>query len=134
VLNIQVTREDADTPVAVMTLEGELDAATYLDAIAAGRDLVAHGTTNILLDLSQLTYMASSGLFVLHSVAMLLRGEEPPDPEAGWSGIHEAVHHETSKQLKLLSPQPQVERVLERSGEKRFFETFTDRSAALASF
>jgi anti-anti-sigma regulatory factor len=134
VLNINVTQENAGAPVAVVSLEGELDAATYLDVIATARDLVAEGTTNIVLDLSGLTYMGSSGLFVVHSVAMLLDGEEPPDPEHGWGAIHQAAREETSEHLKLLSPQPQVDRVLERSGMKRFFETFTDRSAALASF
>jgi anti-sigma regulatory factor (Ser/Thr protein kinase)/anti-anti-sigma regulatory factor len=134
VLNIDVTQESDKAPVAVVSLAGELDAATYLDVIAAARDLVAQGTTNILLDLSGLEYMGSSGLFAIHSVAMLLRGEEPPDPESGWGAIHQASHEESSEHLKLLSPPPQVDRVLERSGMKRFFETFTDRSAALASF
>ena len=133
-LNIDVTQENAGAPVSVLSLEGELDAATYTDVIGTARDLAAQGTTNILLDLSGLTYMGSSGLFAIHSLAMLLRGEEPPDPEGGWGAIHEAAREETSVHLKLLSPQPQVDRVLERSGMKRFFETFTDRSAALASF
>ncbi len=133
-LNIGVTQENAGAPVSVLSLEGELDAATYTDVIGTARDLAAQGTTNILLDLSGLTYMGSSGLFAIHSLAMLLRGEEPPDPEGGWGAIHEATREETSVHLKLLSPQPQVDRVLERSGMKRFFETFTDRSAALASF
>jgi anti-anti-sigma regulatory factor len=134
VLNINVAQENAGAPVAVVSLEGELDAATYLEVIATARDLVVQGTTNILFDLSGLSYMGSSGLFVIHSVAMLLRGEEPPDPDDGWGAIHQAAREETSEHLKLLSPQPQVERVLERSGMKRFFETFTDRSTALASF
>lgn len=133
-LNINVTQENAGVPVAVVSLEGELDAATYLDVLATARDLAAGGTTYMLLDLSGLTYMGSSGLFVIHSMAMLLRGEEPPDPEHGWGAIHETAREEMSEHLKLLAPQPQVDRVLERTGMKRFFETFTDRSAALASF
>ena len=135
-LNIIVTEENARVPVSVVRMEGELDAATYLDAIARARELVASGTTNILLDLEGLTYMGSSGLFVVHSIAMLLRGEEPPDPEAGWGAFHEAGNRadEAAGQMKLFAPQPQVDRVLERSGMKRFFETYTDRSAALASF
>ena len=88
-LKIVVTQETVPVPVAVMSLEGELDAATYLDAIAVARQLVEGGATYILLDLEQLTYMGSSGLFVVHSVAMLLRGEEPPDPEDGWGAIHQ---------------------------------------------
>ena len=135
-LKIAITQETARVPVAVMSLEGELDAASYLDAIASARQLIADGTSYILLDLEGLSYMGSSGLFVVHSVAMLLRGEEPPDPEGGWGAIHQADRDDSSvaAHLKLLAPQPQVDRVLERSGMKRYLETYTDRAEALGSF
>ncbi len=135
-LNITVTRESARVPVAVVKLEGELDAATYLDVIASARQLADEGTRHIVLDLGDLTYMGSSGLFALHSVATLLRGEEPPDPEHGWGAIHsmDRPDSEAVEGLKLLNPQPQVDRVLERTGMKRFFEVYTDRAAAIASF
>jgi anti-anti-sigma regulatory factor len=136
VLNIAVTEATAGVPVTVVSLEGELDSASYLDALEQVRGLIESGTHDIVLDLAQLTYMGSSGLFVLHSVAMLLRGEEPPDPEGGWGAVHQAAGDQSSvaAHLKLLAPQPQVERVLERSGMKRYFETYTDLAAALASF
>jgi anti-anti-sigma regulatory factor len=135
VLNITVEHESARVPVAVMKLEGELDAATYQDVIARAAQLVEEGAGHILLDLGELTYMGSSGLFAIHSVAMLLRGDSPPNPEDGWGAIHslEGRQAETAE-LKLLNPLVQVDRVLDRTGMKRFFETFTDRQAALASF
>jgi anti-anti-sigma regulatory factor len=136
VLTITITNESARVPVAVMTLEGELDAASYLDVIANARQLSEQGTRHILLDLGSLTYMGSSGLFAIHSVAMLLRGEEPPDPEHGWGAIHslDRPQSEAVENVKLLNPQPQVDRVLERTGMKRFFEAHTDRAAAIGSF
>ena len=135
-LTITVEHESARVPVAMVKLEGELDAATYLDVIASARQLVDDGTRFVLLDLGELSYMGSSGLFVIHSMAMLLRGEEPPDPEGGWGAIHaaEGKGSETVQCLKLLDPQPQVDRVLERTGMKRFFETYTDRTEAIGSF
>jgi anti-anti-sigma regulatory factor len=135
-LTITINQESSRVPVSVMRLDGELDAASYLDVIARARELNEQGTTHILLDLERLTYMGSSGLFALHSVAMLLRGEEPPDPEQGWAAVHAAAEgdSEAVEHIKLLDPQPQVDRVLERTGLKRFFETFTDRAAALRSF
>ncbi len=135
-LNIVVVQESARVPVAVMSLEGELDAASYLDALASAREAIEGGATYVLLDLEKLTYMGSSGIFVIQSVAMLLRGQQPPSPEDGWGAIHEADQDESeaASNLKLLAPQPQVDRVLERSGMKRFFETYTDRAEALESF
>jgi anti-anti-sigma regulatory factor len=136
VLNITIGHENARIPLAVMKLEGELDAATYLDVIARARQLSEQGTRHILLDLGDLTYMGSSGLFAIRSVAMLLSGAEPPDPEDGWSAMHaiESGESEAVRSLKLLDPQPQVDRVLERAGLKRFFETYTDRATAIGSF
>jgi len=136
VLTITIGHENARVPVAVMKLDGELDAASYLDVIDGARQLSEQGTRHILLDLGDLIYMGSSGLFALHSVATLLRGEEPPDPEHGWGAIHSAerADSEAVENVKLLDPQPQVDRVLERTGMKRFFETFTDRAAAISSF
>lgn len=122
-------------PLAVMRLEGELDAASYLDAIERTRQLVADGVNRLLIDLSGLSYMGSSGLFALHSMAMLLRGETPPDPEHGYAALDQAESNDdTVSELKLFSPQPQVQRVLERTGMTRFFEVHNDRATALASF
>jgi anti-anti-sigma regulatory factor len=136
VLSIVVVQESARVPVAVMSLEGELDAASYLDALASAREAIEGGANCVLLDLEKLTYMGSSGIFVIQSVAMLLRGQQPPSPEDGWGAIHQAGQDSSDapSNLKLLAPQPQVDRVLERSGMKRFFETYTDRSEALESF
>lgn len=135
-MKLSVERETARVPVAVIRLEGELDASNYLEVIELAREVAAGGTSHVLIDLGGMTYMGSSGLFALHSVAMLLRGEQPPDPEAGWGAIHslDRPQSDTIENVKLLEPQPQVERVLERTGLTRFFEVHTDRAAALASF
>ena len=42
---------------------------------------------HLLLDLTGLTFMASSGLVALHSVVRVMHGEEPPDPEGGWGAL-----------------------------------------------
>jgi hypothetical protein len=37
----------------------------------------------ILLDLSSASFVSSSGLVAIHSIALLLHGEQPPDLEQG---------------------------------------------------
>lgn len=134
-LNITVEHEDAAQDVAVMTLEGELDQSNYLEVIDRVREARDAGVTAVLLDLTGLTYMGSSGIFALRSIAMVLDNTEPPDPEGGWGAIHEMDNRATDTgRVKILNPQPAVDRVLERTGMKRFFETFTDRATALAAF
>ena len=87
-MELTIERVDGRPEVAVVAVSGELDAASYLSLIEAGRGLVADGAKSLLVDLTDLKYLGSSGLVALHSLALLLAGKEPPDPEAGWSAFH----------------------------------------------
>ena len=44
---------------------------------------------HVVLDLGGLTYMGSSGLVAIHSIALLARGREPISPDDGWQAIHD---------------------------------------------
>ncbi|HEX6386707.1 MAG TPA: STAS domain-containing protein [Anaerolineae bacterium] len=138
-MNITTEQVQGQEPVTVMKLEGELDASTYLDVIARARELYQAGTRNLLLDLSEVPFMSSSGLVALHSIALLMRGQEPLDAEAGWSAMHSIAHDVenaagTEAHLKLLNPQPRVEKTLDVTGFNSILEVFTDRQAAIDSF
>jgi anti-anti-sigma regulatory factor len=137
-MELTIDRPDGGNDVVVVAVVGELDASSYLGLIDAGRQLVGEGVRNLLVDLTDLTYLGSSGLVALHSLALLVAGREPPDPEAGWSAFHglslDVAEAGEGGRIKLLNPQPQVDRTLERTGMKRLFEVHTDRAAALASF
>jgi anti-anti-sigma regulatory factor len=136
-MNLTVEQAQGRVPVTVLSLQGDLDASNYQQIVARGRELYAAGTRHLLLDMSGTSFMSSSGLVALHSLALLMRGETPPDPEAGWRAIRAVGEEADAGQqasVKLLNPQPQVDRVLERSGLKQFFEVHTSRETALASF
>ena len=134
-LNITVEHEPLDKPVAVIHLEGELDHQNFEDVIAKARELRDSGVVRLILDLSDLSYMGSSGIFALRSIAVIVGATEPPDPDSGWGAVNEqATSTEERGAVKLLSPQPQVERVLARTGLQPWFPTFTDRAQALAAF
>jgi anti-anti-sigma factor len=134
---VEVSHTQGRVPVTILHPHGELDAASYQDLIAAAQEACAEGAQDILLDLSGVPYMSSSGVVALQSIAALVRGEEVPDPEAGW-GAFRAVHRDRESglqpHLKLLNPQPRVDRVLETVGFKRYLEVFDDLETAIASF
>ena len=135
-MNITLDHAQGRVPIAVLAVRGDLDASNYEALIAQARQLVNAGTRDMLLDLSDTTFISSSGLVALHSIAMLLQGRQPPSAEDGWAAIH-AVGRDLGggvQHLKLLSPQPRVERVLEKAGLKQVFEMHTDRATAIASF
>ncbi|MFB0535844.1 MAG: STAS domain-containing protein [Anaerolineae bacterium] len=136
-MEIVVKEVQARVPVTIMQLHGELDASNYLDVIARAKEICAAGTRHLLLDLSGLSFMASSGLVALHSIALITRGDEPPDPEYGWSAYRAARKDAGggfAENCKILNPQPAVNRTLETTGFKNFLEVYTDLETALASF
>ena len=138
-MNITVEQRAARVPVTILRLQGDLDGSNYLDLIAAAKDAYQGGAKCLLLDLGGVSYMSSAGLVALHSAVQLLRGEQPPDPTAGWSTLKSVtadkpVDAPAQQLVKLLNPQPRVTRTLEMSGMNVFFEIYTDEAAALASF
>ena len=136
-MQITVDQIQSRVPVTILAIHGDLDASNYEQVIAKTRELYAAGARYLLLDLSDMPFMGSSGVVALHSVALLMRGETPPDPESGWQAFHSIDHARASgvqQQVKLLSPQPKVSRTLQMTSMNDFFEIHTDKQAAIASF
>ena len=136
-LKVTLFQAEGRVPVTVLSPHGQVDASNYQDLIAEAERAYAAGTRDILLDLGDVSYMSSSGLVALQSIAALLRGEDIPTMEAGWEAFQGPRRDKESGvqcHLKLLAPQPRVERVLDVVGLTRYLETYTDREAAIASF
>jgi anti-anti-sigma regulatory factor len=136
-MNITLETVQAAVPVTVLTPQGDIDASNFNQLVSAAQKAYEAGARDILLDLSQTPFLSSSGLVALHSISLLLRGEAPLDPESGWSAIHQMEDNLSAgvqQHMKLLNPQPRVQRTLERSGLTEYFAVFTDRQDALASF
>jgi len=136
-MDITVQQIQARVPVTILQTHGDLDASNYQDLIAKGKEVYEAGARDILLDMSDTPFMGSSGLAALHSLALLVRGDELPDLESGWNVFHEIDRDRDSglqKHIKLLNLQPQVDRTLEMTGLKQFFEVHTDLETAIASF
>ena len=136
-MDISVSQAQGSVPVAVLKLAGELDGQNYQDLIAKAQEVYKAGSRDVLLDLSDLTYISSAGLVALHSVALLLRGEELPDTEGGWSAYRSmgrSTEAGVQKHIKLLNPREGVKSVLEMVGFERVFEVYTDLDQAVKSF
>lgn len=137
-MSTRVDRIEAGVPITVMTLDGELDASNYLRLVDDVRELYAAGARNLLLDLTDLSFIASSGLVALFSVVKVMNGEEPPDPEYGWGAFHEVSRGvedgAVQTAVQLAGPQPNVMEVLKRTGLDRLFRIHPDRESALATY
>ena len=111
---IEIEAEDADRQVTVAKMTGRLNAASSPEAKDRLKGLAGEGSSNLLLDLSELSFIDSSGLSALVS------------------GYKAAV--EAGGSLKLAGLVPQVREVFALTHLDRVFETFPDVATALASF
>jgi anti-anti-sigma regulatory factor len=136
-MRVDLLVSEGRVPVTILRPYGELDASNYLELIAEARKAYDGGARDLLLDMGEVPYMSSSGLVALQSMAALLRGEEPPDPESGWAAFR-SIHRDRNAgyqaHFKILNPQPPVDRVLQTVGFKRFIEVYTDLDTAVASY
>jgi anti-anti-sigma regulatory factor len=136
-MEITISQEQGRATVSVIRVSGHLDGQTYQDLISKANEIVGTGVKNILLDLEDLTYISSAGLVSLHTIALLLRGETPPNLEQGWSTLKSMDRTRDGglqKNFKLLNPRTEVKNVLEMVGFSEFFEVFTDKQKAIDSF
>jgi anti-anti-sigma regulatory factor len=131
------TVEQPSPTVAVVALDGELDASNYADLIATGQRLYDAGSRVLVVDLTALTYMSSSGIVALHSLTRVFAGRPAPDPEAGWQAIHDlnadVERGEAVDRVRLVGPGAAVDRTLEKTGLKRLVPVYDTRAAAIAA-
>jgi len=136
-MNISVSQVQGKVPVTVIKVDGQLDGQTYQAVIVKAREAYAAGWRDFLIDMSDLTYISSAGLVALHSVALLARGEQLPDTEAGWSAYRSMGRTKEAglqQHMKLLNPRAEVRNVLDMVGFVSVFEIFNDLDEAVKSF
>src|SRR5215212_3946314 len=132
-MTIDVEHLGGSPAVSVVALDGELDASNYEQVIDIVRGAYDRGSRGLVLDLSKLSFMASSGLFALHSALRIMRGETPPDPEGGWGALHDVSDDDSGENVQIAAAQDSIRRVLDRTGMTRLFGTSDSRDAAVAA-
>ena len=136
-MDIVVSQKQGNVPITVIKLDGQLDGQNYQELISKARELFSAGARDFLLDLSDLSYISSAGLVALHSVALLVKGEELPDTEQGWSAYRSMGRTSASgvqSHIKLLNPSEEVRNVLDMVGFGNVFQVYTDLDEAVQSF
>lgn len=131
-MEIDVQIHQASEPIAIMRLNGEINASNFIQISDKAQELYKNPARNLIIDLSDVTAITSTGLAAIHKIALL------------YSGIPQKVTQDTNpdfthssnarRHVKLLNPQPEVEKSLETAGLKLFFKVFKDLDSAIASF
>ena len=141
-MKITISRTGKSDSVTVLQLDGILDSTNYQSLIDEAHKAYTADNRDLLLDLSNLTFISSAGLGALHQVALLFRGEKQAERDESWSDYRwtafhgsESGHNRGSNQnVKLLSPTREVRGVLDLIGFSSLFEIYTDINQAVASF
>ena len=128
-MNINVTLQQAREPVAVMSIQGEINASNFVQVVDKAQEIYQNPARNLILDLSEVSSISNTGLAAIHQIALLYSG-------APQRLAHPDLTHNSNarKHVKLLNPQPEVEKTLEAAGLKLFFKIFHDLESALNSF
>lgn len=104
-----MTLERYDAGSALLCVEGEIDTLTADELERGMEQLLAAPSGVLVVDLSNVTFMASSGL------AVLIR----------------AAHQAGERRLRLVAAARAVRRPLEITGSDQLFDLYTDRGEAL---
>jgi len=136
-MEITVSTQQGRVPVTIVQPHGDVDASNYRELIKKVEDLIKSEAKDFVIDLSDVPFMSSAGLVGLHSIAIILRGEQPVDPQSGWGAL-KAMDRDRDrgmqKHVKLFGPQQYVAETFDKAGFTQFFEIFTDLQKAVASF
>jgi anti-anti-sigma regulatory factor len=133
---LEINRTSQDD-VTILQLVGKIDGSNFNQLIDQALSVYQAGTRKLILDLSQLTYLSSAGLSAIHKTALIFRGQQLPEREASWTGFRISVKEEEKggpNNVKLLSPQKNIENLLDISGFKSLFEVYFNLEKAVASF
>ena len=117
-------RSRARCPITIVALDGELDATSYERVIDDGpRRSTTPAVADLLIDLTDLAFISSSGLVAMHSSLRLMRGEAPPEPEsragrrfARDRRMRSISDAESSRTSDCAARRTRIQKVLDRTG------------------
>ena len=105
--------ESLDENTLLLTVSGELDLATSRELRRRVENCLREGNTGLVVDITELTHMDSSGLAALISAQQLTQ--------------------EHSARMALVVDTEHVRRTLEVRGVDRLFEIYEDRDEGVAA-
>jgi len=139
-MKITITKTEKPANVNILHLDGILDGANYENLIDEAQKLYSAGARDLILDLSNVTFISSAGLSALHQVALLFRGEKQPGLDESWADYRWTAYrstdrdHKSQAYVKLFAPNKEVRDSLDTIGFSSLFEIYSDLDQAITSF
>ena len=133
-MTVSIHQSEEDT-IAIMKLKGDIDASNFMEIVNKAQEIYNNPARNMIIDLSDVTSVSTTGLVALHKIALVYSGV-PQNVEANAEEVRPDFTHSSNarKFVKLLNPNPDVDKALEKAGMKLFFKVFKDLQSAIQSF
>ncbi|MCC6298704.1 MAG: STAS domain-containing protein [Anaerolineales bacterium] len=127
-LIINVLQVQGDVSVTILQLAGKLDRVTSNQMLDRARQAREDGARHLLLDLSGVEMLTSSGLVAIQSIFKLFT------PESDHEMIHNLKEQYKSPHLKLVCPDPKIYYILNIAGFLQSLLIYNNLQEALNSF
>src|SRR5689334_23553008 len=103
-MEITVSLQQASEAVAIMRLQGSIDASNFVQIVDKAHEIYKNPARNLILDLRDVPSISSTGIAAIHKIALIYSG-------ASTAITHpDQTHNSTArKHVKLLNPQPGVD-------------------------
>ena len=127
-MTIKLEQAKNEIRLAIINIQGPLNASNYKELINVARIAKNGGAQYLHIDMSEMTTLSGSGIFALYSLALLMNGKEPPNPEYGWNAYHALIRERDNgrqENVRLFNPPQAVDRSMEITGMKDYFEILT---------
>ncbi len=127
-LIINALQVQGEASVTVLQLDGKVDRITSSQLLDRARQAHEDGARHLLLDLSGVEMLTSSGLVTIQSIFKLFT------PESDHALIHNAKEQYKSPYLKLVCPDPKIYYVLNIAGFLQSLLIYNNLQEAINSF
>lgn len=134
---IKLEQIQGKSQVAKICITESLNSSNYLELINTAKQARENGVQQLVLDISKMKSISSSGFIALYSIALIMQGDPPLDTTNGWEAIRNLrrAHHRGGihENVRILNPQPDVAVSLEETGMKEFFIIYTDLDQVISA-
>jgi anti-anti-sigma factor len=132
-MEISVSQQQGRVPVTVFHIKGDITHETFEQLQHQAQQAIQAGARQLLLDLSDVSYVSSYGIRGISQIFTLFRdAAQDESEETVKQGLRDGSFK--SAHLKLLKPSRQVQKVLTMAGLDMFLEIHSNLTDAVASF
>jgi len=132
-MDINVSKVQANSPINVMRLDGNLDSISAVQFDNKLAELIKGGCCDLIIDLSDVKFLSSAGIRSINEAFYALHPYDKQEFKEKISpGIRKGTY--TAPHLKLVNPSKQVRKTLTIVGIDMYIEIYDTEKDAINSF